>query len=133
MKLPRDTAVWAEVMVDRQWFVLYVLVCLEVGVLLILVPWTSYWERNYFLEAYPALNSFVLEPAFRGAVSGLGVANIYVGLHEILWRRRRPAISEMKLFSGEISLDTNGKRANHNDSSDSSAQSETLLSREENS
>jgi hypothetical protein len=120
-------------MEDRQWFVLYVLICLEVGVLLILVPWTSIWERNYFLQAYPTLSSLMLEPAFRGAVSGLGVANIYLGLHEILWRRRRPAVSEVELFPGGISLTTEGKRANRNGASDSSARSATLLSREESS
>jgi hypothetical protein len=72
---------------DRQWFVLYVLLCLEVGVFLLLVPWSVIWERNYFLQAYPGLSGVVLHPSFRGAVSGLGFANIYLGLGEVLGRR----------------------------------------------
>jgi hypothetical protein len=76
---------------ERQWFVLYVLVCLEVGIFLALVPWSAIWERNYFLEAYPALRPLVLAPAFRGAVAGLGLANIYLGLHEVIGRFRGSA------------------------------------------
>jgi hypothetical protein len=72
---------------DRQWFVLYVVVCIEVGLFLTLVPWSAIWERNYFLEAYPALRAVLLAPAVRGAVAGLGVANIYMGLREVLTRR----------------------------------------------
>jgi hypothetical protein len=73
---------------NRQWFILYVVVCLEVGIFLLLVPWSAVWERNYFLEAYPSLRSILLAPAIRGAVAGLGLANIYMGLSEVLNRRR---------------------------------------------
>jgi hypothetical protein len=73
---------------NRQWFVLYVVVCLEVGLFLTLVPWSGIWERNYFLEVYPVLRPVLLASVVRGAVAGLGVANIYVGLNEILSRSR---------------------------------------------
>lgn len=73
---------------DRQWFVLYVLVCLEVGFFLMLVPWSAIWERNYFLEALPNLRPFLLSPTLKGAVCGLGLANVYVGVTEILNRLR---------------------------------------------
>ncbi len=84
---------------DRQWFVLYVLICLEVGVFLLLVPWSVIWERNYFLQAYPALSDVVLNSMFRGAVSGLGVANIYIGLNEVMGRKARSSTSN-SLFPG---------------------------------
>jgi len=73
---------------NRQWFVLYVLVCLEVGFFLMLVPWSAVWERNYFLEAFPNLRPVLLSPTLRGAVCGLGLANIYLGVTEILNRLR---------------------------------------------
>jgi hypothetical protein len=79
---------------DRQWFILYVVVCLEVGIFLTLVPWSAVWERNYFLEAYPSLRAILLTPTLRGAVAGLGVANIYMGLTEILNRRRGERLEE---------------------------------------
>ncbi len=78
---------------DRQWLVLYVIVCIEVGVFLTLVPWSGIWERNYFLELYPALRPILLAPAVRGAVAGLGAANIFMGLKEVL-NLRRTSITE---------------------------------------
>ena len=73
---------------ERQWFVLYVLVCLEVGFFLMLVPWSAIWEHNYFLEAFPDLRPVLLSPSLRGAVCGLGLANVYLGVTEILNRLR---------------------------------------------
>ena len=78
-------------MEDRQWLILYVVVCLEVGLFLALVPWSAVWERNFFLDAYPALRPILLAPAVRGAVAGLGVANVYMGFREIVSQRRAAA------------------------------------------
>jgi len=89
-------------MQDRQWFVLYVLVCLEVGIFLILVPWSAIWERNYFLQAYPMLGIIVLDPTFRGAVSGLGIANIYVVLLDVIERRRQAGLTTTELFPSGV-------------------------------
>ena len=88
------------VMGSRQWFLLYVLVCLEVGIFLLLVPWSAIWERNYFLQSFPTLGTLVLDPMFRGAVSGLGVANIYLGLNEFIGRRTRSSTSTELFPSG---------------------------------
>jgi hypothetical protein len=55
-----------------------------VGLLLILVPWSDFWERNYFVQALPALQAFVGNNYVRGAVSGLGVVNLVLGLAELL-------------------------------------------------
>ena len=76
-------------MVDRQWFVLYVLICLEVGVFLVFVPWSAIWERNYFLENYPRLRPILLSPALRGAVCGLGFEVAFVLLPLLVHRRHR--------------------------------------------
>lgn len=73
---------------ERPFFVLYVLVCLEIGIFLMLVPWSAVWERNYFLQAVPALGPIVTSPWFRGAVAGLGLANIYMAFAEISLRRQ---------------------------------------------
>ena len=87
---------------DRQWVVLYVLVCLEVGIFLMLVPWSAIWERNYFLEAYPSLRPIVLDPVFRGAVAGLGLGNVYLGISEVFHRRQ--ASLRGGFHDGELSL-----------------------------
>lgn len=108
---------------DRHWFVLYVLVCLEVGIFLVLVPWSVIWERNYFLEAYPALRPFLLDPWLRGAVSGLGVANIYLVLHEVVGRRRQSALSSTGLFPGGLRLAAERDRSEVDCSEESGAES----------
>ena len=56
---------------------------LEVGLLLVLVPWSAFWGRNYFVTMYPSL-LFVLNNNFvRGAVSGLGVVNLLMGFYDL--------------------------------------------------
>ena len=65
---------------------------IEVGLLLVLVPWSPFWERNYFLTAFPFLQEFVRNNYLRGAVSGLGVVNLLMGFKElasVLLARRR--------------------------------------------
>ncbi len=69
--------------------VLLILLCFELGVLLVFVPWSGAWERNYFLNRYPALIPYLLNPSVRGAITGLGVLDI--ALAAGMLRRRRPA------------------------------------------
>jgi len=55
----------------------------EAGLLLVIVPWSIYWERNYFVQALPAVQAFLMNDFVRGAVSGLGLVNLLSGLVEI--------------------------------------------------
>lgn len=62
---------------------LFVAFFLEIGLLLIVLPWSTFWERNYFIYAWPPLR-FVLGDFFvRGAVSGLGFLNLLAGFAEL--------------------------------------------------
>jgi hypothetical protein len=54
-----------------------------VGIILMFVPWTAFWERNYFAESLPLLDALVKNPFVRGAVSGVGVLNILAGLADL--------------------------------------------------
>ena len=58
---------------------------LEVGLLLILVPWfyPAFWDRNYFVRTMPWLEAVVANNFVRGAVSGIGVVNVCAGLIEL--------------------------------------------------
>jgi hypothetical protein len=58
---------------------LVVLLCI-MGAILFYLPWTSIWEKNYFLSHFPSLMRILLHPSFRGAVSGLGVLDIFLGI-----------------------------------------------------
>lgn len=55
---------------------LLVLLCFEIGAILIYLPWSSFWEQNYFLLRFPSLIPILLHPSLRGVVSGLGVLDI---------------------------------------------------------
>lgn len=57
---------------------------LETGLALLLLPWSSYWDRNYFVEALPILGSALTNNFVRGAVSGLGLVNVAAGIAELL-------------------------------------------------
>ncbi|HVN09375.1 MAG TPA: hypothetical protein VMV61_10400 [Patescibacteria group bacterium] len=52
------------------------LICLEAGVLLVFLPWSPYWDRNFFLQHFPDLAVFLLSPFLRGAVTGLGLLDV---------------------------------------------------------
>ena len=57
---------------------------LEVGFALIVVPWSAFWDRNYFAQLVPPLQAAITNNFFRGAVSGLGVVNVVAGLAELV-------------------------------------------------
>jgi hypothetical protein len=57
---------------------------LEFGFVLIVVPWSSYWDRNYFADLVPYLHAVLINNFVRGAVTGLGVINIIAGVSELV-------------------------------------------------
>jgi len=62
---------------------LFVAFFVEVGLLLIVLPWSSFWERNYFALVWPTLLPLITNNFVRGAVSGLGVLNLVAGFSEL--------------------------------------------------
>lgn len=48
-----------------------------------LIPWSTFWERNYFVEWSPALEAVLTSNYLRGAISGLGLVNIAAALVEL--------------------------------------------------
>lgn len=60
--------------------VLILLCWIMFGLVLILVPWSTVWDANYFLYQYPGLAIFLKNAYFRGAVSGLGFMNVLLSL-----------------------------------------------------
>jgi len=63
---------------------------LEIGLVLIVVPWSAYWDRNYFAQSFPLIQALITNNFVRGAVSGLGVINMSAGLADLVsmvWSR----------------------------------------------
>jgi hypothetical protein len=61
----------------------YVAFFLEVGLLLVVLPWSTFWERNYFAEAFPVLQPLLTNNFVRGAVTGLGLVNLVAGFADL--------------------------------------------------
>lgn len=79
-------------MASRLTVVFYIILCLEAGVFLTVLPWVgggSYWGENYFLViAAQKIGSVGLQRAVasgwvRGAVTGLGLLNLAMAFWEI--------------------------------------------------
>jgi hypothetical protein len=62
----------------------YIAFFLETGLLLVVLPWSSFWSRNYFVEHWPALASWLVNDFVRGGVTGLGVVNIAAGIADLV-------------------------------------------------
>jgi hypothetical protein len=83
----------APVQVKHSWahklgVILFVIVCFEVGVFLLIFPWTQQWDGNSLANMLPWLRDYWTSSYFRGAWSGLGVLNIYISIGELLRLRR---------------------------------------------
>lgn len=62
---------------------LLVVYFLEVGLLLVILPWFPFWDRNYFSDAVPLLGTITRNYFVRGAVSGLGLVNMAAAMSEL--------------------------------------------------
>lgn len=62
---------------------MYVAFFLEVGLLLLVLPWSAFWERNYFADAWPPLRQLLTNNFVRGAITGLGIVNLVAGFADL--------------------------------------------------
>jgi hypothetical protein len=70
---------------------LFIIVCFEVGAFLTVFPWTPQWDSNSLASLFPLLRNLWTSSYFRGALSGVGLLNIYISLGEVS-RLRRPGL-----------------------------------------
>ena len=70
---------------------LTVVLLFEMGALLLYLPWSAFWEQNYFLTHFPWLMPILLHPSIRGVVSGIGVLDIFLAFG--LFNSRSAAVS----------------------------------------
>jgi hypothetical protein len=85
----------SEVPVRKSWQgrllgISFAIFAFEIGLFLVIFPWMGdAWDLNYFQSLGPVLQNVWDEPYFRGAISGLGLLNIYIAMLQIarLFRR----------------------------------------------
>ncbi len=68
--------------------VLLAVFCFEVGVFLVVFPWMDYWSSNYFASISPEWRGIWESNYFRGALSGLGLLDVYIALVQVFRLRR---------------------------------------------
>jgi hypothetical protein len=61
-----------------------VVVRLYLGLVLIVLPWTHFWDNNRLLFYIPHLPMFALSGVVRGIVSGLGLLNIWIAVSDAI-------------------------------------------------
>jgi hypothetical protein len=81
-------------MVARLTVIFFIILCLEAGIALTLLPWLSFgwmgdWGDNYLLAfvvektGLPVLQRAVASGWVRGAVTGLGILNLFIAFWEL--------------------------------------------------
>ena len=53
------------------------------GTLLVILPWSEFWEQNYFFQLWPPLEAILVNDIARIAVTSLGLVDFLLGLTEV--------------------------------------------------
>ena len=56
----------------------------EVGIFLTVFPWLDSWVLNHLPVFLPSIEILWDDPRFKGAISGLGLVNVYVSVMQVL-------------------------------------------------
>jgi len=62
--------------------VVFVMFCLQMGMMLLFLPWTPPWSSNSWLAEHWQIRSVLTNYFVRGIVSGLGIIDIFIGISE---------------------------------------------------
>jgi hypothetical protein len=49
----------------------------------VLIPWSAFWDRNYFVEASSRVGHLLTSNYTRGALTGLGLLNVWAAVAEL--------------------------------------------------
>jgi hypothetical protein len=88
---PHPVEEYAEVPVwlQRLFAGTYVLFCIVVGMWLLALPWVGKWFEEGLVSRWPELQRVLQHGFVRGAVSGLGLVDIWLGVWEAIQYRDR--------------------------------------------
>ena len=93
-------------MSSRLSVIFYIILCLEIGLVLTVLPWVPHgwlglsdWSNNYFLllaahKTGYGVQRFVASGWVRGAVSGIGILNLGMGVWEFRDTKRPRVLIE---------------------------------------
>lgn len=72
--------------------IFFILICFEIGLLLVILPWMDRpsWSENFLLVwtieklNWPSLGHFISSAYVKGAITGVGLLNIWLGIREAI-------------------------------------------------
>ena len=67
----------------------FVLVCMQLGLMLVVLPWYPVWNMNVLLANFPWARAIVQSYFVRGLVTGLGIVDIWLGISEAVHYREQ--------------------------------------------
>jgi hypothetical protein len=67
-------------------FIVAIMVRIFIGVIVLVLPWSSLWNNNPLLLSYPHLSEFLSYGATRGVFSGIGLLNLWIAVDDTLHR-----------------------------------------------
>jgi len=114
-------------MSSRLSVIFYIILCLEIGIVLTVLPWVPHgwlglsdWSNNYFLllaahKAGYGVQRFVASGWVRGAVSGVGILNLGMGIWELINFRQTVRALDSEQLSVESSRQKSPERVTAND------------------
>ena len=74
----RTRSVWPR----RLMLIIFVVFCMEVGIMLAVLPWKQVWTNNPMVLRMPSLRAFLGNYFVRGLFSGLGFVDLWIGFWE---------------------------------------------------
>jgi hypothetical protein len=77
------TTIW----LHRLSLVIFVIFCIELGMLLAVLPWTRIWTENSLLAAHPGWRALVQDNFVRGIITGIGLVDVWIGIWEAVHYR----------------------------------------------
>ena len=94
--LDSDADALPPVWLARSMMVVFVAFCVEVGLVLIAVPWLPHlWHENSLLASFPGVRAFIAHDFVRGVTSGIGILDIWLGIYEAVhYRDPKPPAAE---------------------------------------
>jgi hypothetical protein len=72
----------APVWLQRLFAATYVLFCMVLGIWLVALPWSGRWFEDGVVAQWPWLQNLLQQGFVRGAISGLGLIDIWIGILE---------------------------------------------------
>ena len=82
--MPQRIPRWLE----RIELLLRVMLRMYIGLAVCYAPWSPvFWDQNPLFQQFPAVFNIAANGAVRGIVSGLGLLNLWIALHDVLRHR----------------------------------------------